>query len=105
MGRQAPLLVLIFSPGKIEIKSGPCPRGRFHPDVTAVPLHDLFTDGQADTGAGIFISAVEPLKDNEDALLVLRRDADAVILHRQEPVVFPDLGRDVNPGRLLAAET
>jgi hypothetical protein len=37
-----------------------------------VTFHNLFADRQSDAGAGIFLPAVKPLKDDEDALGVLR---------------------------------
>jgi hypothetical protein len=43
-------------------------------------LHDLLGDGEANAGAGVLMPIVQALKDQEDALEVLRLNADAVIL-------------------------
>jgi len=61
-------------------------------------FHNLFADGQSDAGAGIFLPAVEPLEDDEDALGVLRGNADAVVPYGENPPVALSAGRDVNAG-------
>src|SRR5664280_1755075 len=72
-------------------------------DLAAVPFHDLVTEREADPGAGVVLPAVQALEHAEDALAVLRRDADAVVGDREPPVVAvvpagdvdvrPDIGR------------
>ncbi|HJW26947.1 MAG TPA: hypothetical protein VJ576_18780 [Rhodocyclaceae bacterium] len=42
-------------------------------------LDDAPADGEADTGAGILLLAVQPPEYLENALLVLLGDADAVV--------------------------
>ncbi len=65
-------------------------------------FHNLFADGQSDTGAGIFLPAVKPLEDDEDALGVLRGNADAVVPYGESPPAAISVGPDVNAGRLVA---
>ena len=43
---------------------------------------------------GILLPAVQALEDHEDALEVLRVDADAVVAHREEPLAVRLLGAD-----------
>jgi hypothetical protein len=45
---------------------------------------------------------VQPLEDLEDPLPVLRRDADAVVAHREDPLLTGALGRDVDARRAVA---
>jgi hypothetical protein len=39
--------------GKVKKKIEPEPRLGFHPDVSAVPLHDALADGEANAGARV----------------------------------------------------
>src|SRR5437667_12201852 len=56
------------------------PPGRgLDPDPAAMPLNNPPTHGQPDARARILAPGVQALKNHEDALEVVRRDADAVI--------------------------
>jgi len=48
-----------------------------------MPFDDLLADGQADAGARVVGAGVKPLKQSKDSLLVLRLDADAVVIHTE----------------------
>jgi hypothetical protein len=50
-----------------------------------VPLRYLFADRQANSRAGILRLGMQPLENYEDALVVLRRDSDAVVPHSDLP--------------------
>ena len=69
------------------------PPGRLDPNAAAVPLDDLLANCQADSCARIFGLGMKPLKDHEDPLGVLLRNADAVIASGDLPVVSVSLGR------------
>src|SRR5437763_1522229 len=63
---------------------------RLDAHVPAETLHGAAHDGQPDTGAGIGITAVKAFEDAEDALLIRRRDADAVVGHPDaDPRIAP----------------
>src|SRR5690606_23413819 len=65
--------------GQREMECGAFAGPRLDPDAAVVALDDLLADGEADPGAGILPLAVQPLEHHEDALEVLRLDADAVV--------------------------
>src|SRR5579884_527116 len=72
-----------------EIKRATLARLGLGPDAAAVALDDLAADGQADAGAGVLLLRVQPLEDDEDALQVLRVDADAVVTNPEQPLAAP----------------
>src|ERR1022692_1043506 len=75
-----------------------------HPDLASVALHNFLADGEPDASAGKLFGTVQALEEDENALGVLRLDANAVITHRKDPAVsFPDCG-NVHPGRVRAPE-
>src|SRR5579871_3212289 len=69
--------------GKMEGRA--LARYRVEPDTSAVALDDLLTDGESDSGAGVFLDAMQALEDAEDALRVVGLDPDAVIFDRENP--------------------
>src|SRR5260370_18531953 len=72
--------------GKGETKDGADSQLRFHPDSSTMPLHDPLADGQTDAGAGDFLS-VKPLKDSENSFVILRRNSNPVVAHREKPLL------------------
>ena len=50
-----------------------------------MPFDDLLANRQSDTGTLVFPAGVQTLEDLEDALEILRLDADAIILHGKLP--------------------
>ena len=68
-----------------EMESCAVARFRLHPDPTCVTLDNFLADGKADARPGILLPGVQALKDDEDALGKLRRDADAMVAHREVP--------------------
>src|ERR1035438_9343213 len=76
----------------------------FHPDLASMALYNLLADSEPDAGAGKLFGTVQALEQRENAVGVLRLDADAVVPHRKDPVVaFQDCG-NVHPGRVRALE-
>src|SRR4051812_36585838 len=65
--------------GDGEAEGGAVARLRLDPDPAAVALDDLAAERQADAGAGVLVAGVQALEHAEDALVVLGRDADAVV--------------------------
>src|SRR5947207_15639874 len=58
----------------------------FHPDAAFVAGYDLAADRQAHAVAGRLVARLEHAEDAEDLLRVLRLDADAVVLHGDQPL-------------------
>ena len=69
-----------------------------------MPFYNLFADRQPDASAGIVLPAMKPLKDDEDALGVLRGNANTVVPYGEGPPVAVSTGRNVDAGRLAAPE-
>src|SRR4029079_17339799 len=59
--------------------------GRVDPDAAAVVFDDLLAQREADTGSTVGIAAVQPLEDDEDLVLELAGDADAVVGDTEAP--------------------
>src|SRR5688572_204237 len=76
---------------------------RFEPDTAAVTFDDLFAYRQTDPGARVLFARVQPLKDAEDPIRILRRNANAVITDRNEPFIPLVLDANVNPRSPLTA--
>src|ERR1019366_8906244 len=75
-----------------------------HPDLASVALLNFLADGEPDASAGKLFGTVQALEEDENALGVLWLDANAVIAHREDPVVsYPDRG-NVYPGRVRTLE-
>src|SRR5438874_8229547 len=77
---------------------------RFDPDAPPVALDHLLADGKADAGAGVLTHGMQPLEQHEDALEVLRLDADAVVGDRDTPLGVFLHRRDMDARRRLTAE-
>jgi hypothetical protein len=73
-----------------------------HGGLASHPLHALANDGEPDARAGILLLLVKPLEDAEDAVVVARIDADAVVLdpelHAGAAALGPDSDRGATPG-------
>src|SRR5579862_1094699 len=83
---------ILFSPMRLsfrgrhrETKRDSAFRRRLDPNTASVALDDLLANSEADARPGILGVRVKPLKDDEDSVGVLRRDADAVVLNREFP--------------------
>ena len=77
---------------------------RLDPDAAPMPLYNFFANGKPDAGAGVFAAGVQALKDKEDALEVLRLNADAVIAHAEMPGIRKVFNFYVDLWWILAAE-
>lgn len=66
-------------------------------------FHDSLADRQADARPRIF-PALQSLKDDEDSLVVLWIEADAVVAQGKHPLPLLALSGDVDVGSILAAE-
>lgn len=72
-----------------EVESRALARFRFDPDFSAVPLDDLFANSQTDAAAGIRLSVVEALEDDENALCIFHVYAEPIVSYRNYPkIVF-----------------
>src|SRR6185295_5268806 len=89
------VVVLLAGDGKPE--RAPLAGLRLDPDAPAVALDDLLHDREPDARAGVIRLVVQPLEHHEDAIAVLRVQADAVVLHGEEPHLVARLGADVDP--------
>ena len=93
---------MAFRDGKI--KSRALAHFRFHPDPASVAFDDAFADRQPDPGPGVFLARVQPLEYDENALRILRFDADAVVPDAELPCAVPLGGRDFDPHRLRSGK-
>src|SRR5919106_1124266 len=87
-----------------EIKRAAFPSLGLHPDPPTMALDDFLGDRQTDAGAGILVSAMQALEDQEDPLGKLRLDADAVVPHPQEPILPPACRANRDLYRFVPAE-
>ena len=72
--------------------------------MSAVSFNDLFTDGKADAGAGIFRLRMESLEHDKDAIEKLFTYSYAVVAYGKYPSVISAFGRDVNAGLRVPAK-
>ncbi len=72
--------------------------GRLYPNLAAVLLDDSLAYCQANAGARVFLATVQSLEDHKHLLVVLRGDTDAVIPHREEPLLAVAPAADMNVG-------
>src|ERR1700722_13063341 len=54
-------------------------------NIAAMPLDDLFADGEAHSGAGELLAPMQALKHSKYPFEVLRFNAEAIVLHRENP--------------------
>src|SRR5438445_11199061 len=67
--------------GQLDPELTPLAGSGFHASPAAHPLRAFGHNGQAHPGPGIHFRPVQAFKDAEDAIMILRRDPDAVVLH------------------------
>src|SRR5258708_7379266 len=77
---------------------------RLDPDAPAVTLDHLLADGEPDARSRVFDLVVQPLEHHEDALEVLRLDADAIVLHHEFPVIGFRHTKNIDSGNGCRAE-
>src|SRR5438132_848988 len=79
---------------------------RADPDAPAVALGDLLTDRKPDAGPGVLAHRMQALEQHEDALEVLRLDADAVVGDADVPLagLLHRADMDVRPRRAAELE-
>src|SRR5260221_1577118 len=87
-----------------EVKGRPLPWLRFDPNLAAVPFDDFLAKRQSDAGAGIFLPAVQALKEDENAPEILGRDPDPIVPDRKLPFQALAFDLHLNHWRLRAAE-
>ena len=68
------------------MKSRAAHRLGLHPDSPALLLENPLTDREADPRSLVLAAPMQPLKNHEDALEVLRIDADPVIGDGENPL-------------------
>src|SRR5262245_49096586 len=76
------------------VKNTPLSQHRFNADFATVVFGDALADSQSDTRSRIFIAAVQPLEDGEDALEVARVYADARVAHMEGNDILVVVGTD-----------
>jgi len=62
-----------------QVKRGAQSWGAVHPDLSAINVYYFFAGGQSNTGAGVFVATVEPLKNLGYPLKIVRFDPNAVV--------------------------
>src|SRR5262252_8464654 len=90
--------------GQSKEKRRPLARRRLHPKLPLMGGHDLLTNCQSHPGSGIFLPGMETLEHLKDARGVLGVEADAIISHRNPPILAFFDRRDMNLRRLLLAK-
>src|SRR5258708_26479400 len=76
---------------KFDPESTTATRLRLHAHPPAHALHAFAHHGQAHARAGVVLPRVEPLEHSEDPLVMLRPDADALILDPHAHAARPPL--------------
>src|SRR3982751_3268788 len=71
--------------GHGEPKRAAAADDRIDADPAAVPLDHFLDDGQADAGAVVAVARVQRLKDLEDPLMMLPRNARAIVGDAKPP--------------------
>jgi hypothetical protein len=69
-----------------------------------MPFDDLLAGRQADAGAGVLGSRVQPFEDDEQLVGILGIDADTIVADRECPSAVVPFGTDVNFRRTIAPE-
>src|SRR3954469_13917751 len=87
-----------------EAEAGPATLVLLHPDPPVVPLHDPLADREPDPAARVLLPPVQPLEHGEDAIRVVRVDADPVVGDRQEPLASLPPAGHMDPRRPLVDE-
>ena len=75
-----------------------------HPNLSAVVLHRLSADRQADPRTLVLPSTVKPLEGLEDLLPVFRLDADSIVGDPENPTLTVLLRCQSNHGLLIGDE-
>src|SRR3954468_7056285 len=71
----------ISSGGQFHPKAAPRAGRGFHTHASAHPLDGFADNCQSNAGAGIGIDAVQAFEHSEDALMIFRTDANAIVLN------------------------
>src|SRR5688572_4385062 len=82
--------------GNLQVERRTMAQLAFRPGSPAHAFHCLAYYRQTNTGTGIILRHVEPLKDVEDAVVVLHVEPDAVIPHPQQTALAAFLRADFN---------
>jgi len=86
------------------MKGGALPELRFNPEPAVVLGHDFHARGQANAGAFILVRGMQASEGIKNDLVVLRRDANAVVRHGEVPEVVFELGVHRDEGGVFPAE-
>jgi hypothetical protein len=62
-----------------EMESGAATNLRFDPNSSPMVFDDFLADSQPHSVPGVFFPGMQALKDDEDLVLVLGRDTDAIV--------------------------
>jgi hypothetical protein len=74
----------------------------FHPDSPSVALHNALAECKTNSAARIFLLSMQPLKNDEKAVEVLRIDPDAVVLDRDYPLTTCPVRSDMYARRFIS---
>src|SRR5215475_11531881 len=94
---------ILPSIGDGETERRTFPGLRRHPDTAAVAFDDFLAQRQPDASPGIFLARMQTLEDPENALEILRLDADAIVAHRELPLAAATFHLDVHLRRTVTA--
>src|SRR5437764_11103766 len=75
-------------------------RLRFRPNTAPKSFHNAAGNGEPQPGAGVLLGAMEPLKQNEDALGKTLIEADALVANREPPGSVQLVRGHMDPSRL-----
>src|SRR5277367_573726 len=76
----------------------------FNPDPSAVSFHDFSGNCQSDSRTGVLLGIVKALKNAEDAVAMIWFNADAVIFHRETPILPLAPDGNMHMGRCIFLE-
>lgn len=77
---------------------------RFHPDAPAVAFNNALAHRQTYASTGILAASVQALENDENAIGILRIDANAVIADTEHPFALFPAGSDMNQRDILATK-
>src|ERR1043166_1976404 len=93
--------LLVISKAEPERRARARPGG-FHPDAPVMLLDNLLADCQSNTRAWV-LAAVKAVENAKNLIVVFGRNADTVILHRDDPLSVLLLRADFDVWRVTGA--
>src|SRR5512137_3150919 len=87
-----------------EAEVCPLPRLGLDPGEPSVALDNALAERQAYAGSKIAPAGVQPLKDVEDAVEILRLNPDAIVPDGEKPILLPFLDANMDFWRPFTSE-